>query len=230
DLGPYHLFMGQDNIQLFDGSTTTTAVGDAIHESYRSSLANNLLYKTYAFLDRARRRAYFSVPVNEVAGGYRVDVYVLEYNAKDLSQWKWVIHNFAKNVTSMGFYVRETNLSWNAPTIAGLTWGSASGAWLNSSGTKGFPARVLGMSDGQVVIADESVAYDDQTAIDSIWESIDFTIPEEYQSEYGRFLEIELELKGSAVDVYYSTDEGQAYLTAQTSLTLAAGWAMYKIP
>jgi hypothetical protein len=231
NIGPYHLYMSQENIQLFDGSTTTTAVADVVHESYRRNLANNLLSKTFAFLDRARRRAYFAVPVNLISGGYRIDFYVLEYNARDLSQWKWALQNYAKNITSMNFYVRDTTAAWDSLTLAGLSWATASGPWLNSSATKGFPTRVLGTSDGHVMMADETVNTDNGTQIDAVWESIDFTIPQEYQSEYGRFLEIEVELKGTAVDLYYSVDEGQTYTTAQISLPLVANkWGFYRVP
>jgi hypothetical protein len=229
NLGPYHLFMGQENIQMFDGSTVSVTVGDEIHESYRNSLANNLLHRAYVSLDRSRKNVYFNVPVNQTSGGYRMDVYVLNYDLKSFQNWRWVLHNYGNTITSMGFYVRENSLTWGDATIAGVTWAEMSGVWGTSSGTKGFPSRVLGTSSGSVMLADESSPDDNGVTIDSSWDSIDFTLPQEYQSEIARFLELELELTGGSVDVYYSTDRGVSYSLAQT-VSLSAGWGFYRVP
>lgn len=232
DLGPYHIFLSQDNIQLFDGSRTTPTAANAIHRTYRDELSQTYAYRAFGFLDRSRKRVYFAVPTSSTIS----KIYLLEYNLSgDLSvqrqqSWTWAPQLTNDRLQAMGFYTKQSELHWNSLSIASLTWSGASGPWNAGSAKKGFPSRVVGDAVGKIYLADDTSSNDNTVAIQSHWDSKDFTLPQEYQSENARFIEIELEMKGNAVDVYYSVDMGGSYTLAASGKILTQAHTTYRLP
>lgn len=233
NLGPYHVFLSQDNVQLFDGSRTTPTVAMVIHQTYRGELATNYRHRAFGFLDRSRKRVYFGVPISSTV----TKVYVLEYsvvsdysiyNAQSYAQWRWVPHLPNTILNTMGFYTQDNDLFWNSLLIATTNWNQMSGSWQSGAGNKGFPSRVIGDRNGNVFLADDTSANDNGVAIASHWDSIDITIPQEYQSEFGRFTQIEAELRGVEVDVSYSRDQGGTFVSVVTDQQLTSQWKTYR--
>lgn len=225
NLGPFHVFMGQDNFQLFDGSRTTIPVADAIHVTYRDELYTSKRHRASAFLDRAKKRAYFTVPVNEE----RIKHYVLEYDLNSILNSRWAVDVYNDATITMGFYISNTSVKWNSVSEAGKTWAEDADVWSSASGSVGFPARVLGSLNGGTFIANGTDSNDAGAAINSQWTSMDFTIPQEYQSEFARFQQIELEMMGASVAVNYATDLG-ATGPPGTIVPLTASWKTYRLP
>ena len=78
-------------------------------------------------------------------------------------------------------------------------------------------------------LANESVLNDNGSPFNGTWDTMDFTIPQEYQSEFARWAEVEFELQGSSVDLYYSTDRGKSWVSLAINQALSTDWATYKL-
>ena len=223
NVGPYHLFMSQENVSYFDGTRMPREVGDRISRSLRDELYSSKAYFAFAFHDAAKRQVYFSYPT----GVDSAAMYHLEYTSNDSLGGRWTKLKFANRITAMGFYSRNIDLAYDSTQFSGVPYYGSSMSYAQGSIKGGFPVRVMGGS-GRAYIADDTTQNDITTAIDSWWDSIDFTVPEAYQSEYGRWIELELEMKGFEADVYYSTDKGETY-TFVERVDLDSGWEKYKI-
>jgi hypothetical protein len=223
NIGPYHLYMSQENIVLFDGTRLTREIGDRIHRKYREELYVEHRYKAWAFNDAAKRHVYFNVPISSSQSR----LYQLDYNTFDMAQCKWVPQKLTDRPLSMGTFSREYTLTWDSAAIAGLTWVSADMTWDQASIRKGFPTRVVGTSS-RVFLADDTTQSDAGSVISSYWDSIDFTVPQAFQSQLGRWIEIELEMQGVEIDVYFSLDEGGSYEFVE-SLYLTSRWKKFNV-
>jgi hypothetical protein len=196
-------------------------MGDAIFRSYRSEIDLSSPSHAFAFLDRARNRVYFAVPTSSTSTIF----YMLEFNPRDMSQNKWCRLEFALRVTAMGFYSRDVSLTWDAAALSGITWAELAFTWDSGSTRKGFPVMVLGLSNSTVQQFDDVRATDGGTVIDAICDSPDYTADASL-SLFGRWVEIELSLRGTDAEIYYSTDQGGNWTLAQT-LTLTSTFTRY---
>jgi len=220
-VGPYLLYMSQENIYLYDGSRVVQPVGDAIHLSYRVDLSAENSPKGFAFHDAAKRRVYWAVPTGADAN----EVFMLEYDVWDLSKLTWTKLELTNRPTCFGFYKQPDDLTWESGSIAGITYEEMMGTWEDTTNSQDFPILVHG--SGSTVYQHPGISdSDNATSYTALWESKDFTIPQEYRSMEGRWLEIELELKGTTVGVYYSTDQGASW-TLNEMLTLSQSWTRY---
>jgi hypothetical protein len=144
-----------------------------------------------------------------------------------MSEAKWVPQGFADRPLSMGLFSRESTLTWDSPAIADWTWLTPDFSWDQGSIRKGFPTRVMGTSS-RVFLADDTSQLDGTATINSYWDSVDFTVPQEFQSSLARWIEIELEMQGIEIDVYISLDEGNTYQFVE-SLALEARWKKHTV-
>jgi len=96
------------------------------------------------------------------------------------------------------------------------------GAWSEDYYQGRFPAPVMASLDGRALglLTSDS---DDGSAIDAFLETKDFTVPQIYRSELGRWLELEAELSGSTVGVSYSLDQGVSWTSIEAARVLQGG-------
>jgi hypothetical protein len=219
ELGPFHLFMSKDNIQMFDGSRQQRSIGDYIVNEYREKLSIEYVKRSFTFVDRAKSHIYFCTPTSST----ETITYFLEYDQFDVNQmsmrWSKITH--AKRIVAMSFFSQGSSLAWNSPEIDGKTWASMSGRWNQSSAKKNFPVRYLMFSDKTLAKADDTSGLDGSTSYTGTYESVDFVVPVDYKSELGRWLEVEAELAGSGTVTFkYSIDEGRTYTTLGTASLL----------
>ncbi len=91
-----------------------------------------------------------------------------------------------------------------------------------------FPVRVVG-AGSEVFQMDGSTFLDNVTAVTASYETRDFTVPDEDQSVFGRWAEVEIDMKGTTdVGVYYSTDLGQSFTLIETK-TISTDFEVYRI-
>jgi hypothetical protein len=222
-LGPYHLYASQENFYLFDGTRMVRPIGDAVHKTYREEVFLSLANRSYAFADIAKNTVFWVIPVSATENV----VYTSEYNIYVIDQIAWSRSTYSTKPTVVGFFSRDIDLTWDSSQLAGLSWLDVAGSWLTGSFRADFPVRVIG-SEGRVYLDDESQRSDDGTDIPFVWDSKDHVLPEIYQSQNGRWSEIELELRGTEVEIWYSLDQGSTYQLLKT-LTLSSRWNMYKV-
>ena len=134
DLGYNHVFMSQDNMFVFDGSTRLTPVMDTIHQTYRNELASQRRFAAFCLVDKPRRRAFFSLPV----GNSAVKSYQLDYNLAgfllDPKSWTWTPQQYSSTITCFGTatlpstvgilnqrpVVTQQSLNWTFPEKNGV--------------------------------------------------------------------------------------------------------------
>lgn len=225
NIGANHFFLSQENIFLYDGNRLMRTVGDRIYRQYREEIYTAQAYKAFAFHDAARQHVYFVIPISDTDHA----VYKLEYDLYNIGASRWTRHQFNPRPTTMGFFSRDSDLRFDSLFCQTTEWIAADFEWVSGSTKRGFPVRVVGAESGQVYLADDTVVDDDTVIVDAYYDSPDFTVPQEFLSEEARWLEIEMELQGSNIDVYFSSDMGDSYVLVD-SIGLDPGWKKYKFP
>ena len=225
DLGPFHVFLGEDNFYLFDGSMNVRAIGDDIADDLRDTVDLETIRRCYAADDRINQRVLFFVGSES---GKLDKVYVLEYNLSSSTMpFRWSKFEFQDEVSSASTWSRDSALSWANAKVAADGWDDVDYVWSSTRTRGGFPGFVYGTAAGEVFLLDDTVWEDSGTAIDSYWQSKDFSIPTIYRSREARWLEVEAELKGTFATLSYSTDGGTTWTEVSTA-TLASGWDRYR--
>jgi hypothetical protein len=227
NVGPFHYFMSQENVYIFDGTRGLRRVGDAITRRYRAQFVTSLKSRAFCFLDQPKNNVYFVVPTSETSSV----VYKVEFDLFDVMNVKWVLHEYADRICTMGFFSNSVTLAWNSAEISTLTWEQAGFLWNQGSVNEGFPRRVFGVpsgSNGAVVLSSDTTYDDVSTPVDAVWESTDYTVPQSFLSESGRWIEAEFEARGTSLSVSVSFDKGASY-TNVANKTLTGTWERYRV-
>ncbi len=216
-LGPYHAVMMLDNIYLFNGTKELLPIADEIVPSYEKAFELEEAEKSFCFNDFHRKRAYFVI--NQSDGQ---KVFILDYGDFTLKRFKaWTEFSFSKDILCFGFYTTEPTYTWDGTFLSGRTWEDLALTWEDMRFNESFPQTVIGMDNdttpatSSIYVIDGKIHADDGSDVTGYWESIDFTLPEDFQSVKARWIEGEIELKGDAT-VYYSIDKGASWNTIAT--------------
>lgn len=203
-IGSAHLYCSEENVFFFDGTRSIRAVGDSIKDLYTQELNTEYGSRLFTFNDVARGLIYIVVPVSSTVS----TTFVLNYNIFDLRKFVWTQITFTDRPQALGFYIRRSSPSWVDPPD--VPWEDDYGIWYDEGERVNFPVRVLG-SGSEVFMCDEIAGTDDGTDVTATFETKDFVVPEADQSLLGRWGELELDLAGDEVSIYYSTDQGQTW-------------------
>lgn len=222
-VGPFHYFMAQENIYLFDGSKGVRRMANMITKRYREIFNSELKTRAWAFLEQPKNTIFFCIPTSSSAG----TIFKLEYDIFDVENNRWVVHEYYDRVTCMGFFSNTSDLAWNSSTLTSTTWEGMAQRWNEGSVNKGFPVRVLGHV-GKASIANDTILNDDGTAVTGSWESVDFTFPREFLSTNSRWVEMEFEARGTMLDITFSTDKGANYRPGYVK-ALDGSWKTYTV-
>jgi len=232
NLGPYHMFASEENIYLFDGTRQIRAAGDKISRRYREQVDRDNGTKSFAYHDKARQLVYFCI----YKSGHTVEnkqhiIWRLEYDFYNSGGFNWTREAYTVRPRSMGLFSRPSTIKWNTSSIDLVDWDDFGGSWTEGARRAGYPLRTTGGAT-EVYVHDDTSYTDDGTAVTSYWESKDFSsqVTKDYTSIISRWEEIEIELKGTQVDVTYSVDKGQSYHTAASAQTLTGPMQLYRFP
>lgn len=235
NIGPFHLFLSQENVIYFDGTPLWGQIGNSIYRSYRDEFDSSNKFMSFAYHDVAKLHVYFFYPTSSSTS----QAYKVEYTLQNIMGSSWTKLKYVDRATSMGQFSRDSNLTWDSPYLVDVRWAGITLTWTQGSIKGSFPVRVFGSDGGDVFLSDDTVPNDNGVAPDAYWDTMDFTseqayllayrIPQPYQSEFMRIIEVEMDLKGFEVDVLYSIDQGQTYVPIMT-LNLSNSWNWYRIP
>ena len=232
-----HVYAAQENIYIFDGSRGLRVLGNLIRNDYKSVKNNDHLFKACSLNDFAKRTIYLALPdiTDALPDGTGVGsiIYTLEYDVFNLSEMVWGKEKYDDDVRAMGFYYNTVVVKW--PDTAseanaypsGVTWEDDTATWANEGEQLDFPIRCFGNEAGEVFIITEGIGNDNGADFTSTYETVDFTIPNSFQSTLGRWAEIEYEARGSTVDVSVSTGLGQGFTMVTEGQTLTGDYAYY---
>lgn len=220
----FHLYMNQENIIWFDGSKILRVMGDQITRTYREELYVNNRDLAFGYHDAAKRRLYFSVPTGPSSN----KIYMMEYKVEDWLNSTWTTHDYNDDPTAMGDFSRDITLTYDSSVLAGVTYNACNFTYNQGTVKGGFPLRVFGTESGRVAVCDDLLTSDADEPIQAHYDTIDFTIPQEYQSSLARWIELEIDAKGFEVLISYSKNEGRSY-TEIKNLDLTGEWKKYKV-
>jgi len=127
DLGQYHIFMGWDNIYLFDG-IQVIPIGTEIINTMLSEMNRDQIDKCFAVLIRGENLYCLFVPTDN---DYCDKVYVYNYQEKTWSIWTLYrnIEGVYGLMTCGGKAVEQTAETWDSWLAAGYTWEDIEGRW-----------------------------------------------------------------------------------------------------
>ena len=235
NLGAFHILLSREGFFIFDGTRLLRPYGkELISRFVKDNLSPEFAIRAFGFHDTPNNHAYFVLPTGEDASV----TLLLEYDLGDFRNSTWMPLAYTDRPTSMGFYSRHDDLTWDAMDITDwLSWEELAFdfKWSDRSIEQGFPVRVIGAADA-VYKAEDTLADDNGVAFTSRWESVELTVPLAFRSSTGRWLEIEGELQGTSVDVEYSVDSGETWTfagvesdgTDADGVTLTTGWQKLK--
>jgi hypothetical protein len=225
------VYASEENFYLFDGSRGLRSLADVIRNDYKAVKDQANLHRVAALNDYSKKTIYFAIP--DIDGGSMI--YTLEYDAFDLGRRTWAKEKYNNNPRAFGFFTNASVVTWDDTAQeadlypAGMPWSEEAGIWGNEGEQVDFPVRVFGDENGFVYIAAESVFSDNGTTADGFYDTIDFTVPQEFLSALGRWGEIEFEAGGGTVDVYTSDNLGGVYTLAE-QVVLDSGPQVVRIP
>lgn len=208
DVGSFHLFVGQDGVYAFQG-TNPVEISQKIRDSIRNLIETNYAtkYRIFAFYDSHRRRAYFSIPDTANAS----HLFTCEMDDPSNPRWADQPMSSTFRATTLGLYF------YSGAAVPVLLYGINDGRIARGSDT-----------DALYYVSDDFAITD--TGIAAEYQTPDLTIPIEYTSVNGYWMELEFEAKVGRVNVYYSVDGGTSWTLINTSpsFTLTTSWAKYR--
>lgn len=223
-----HVYLSEQNIFLFDGSRGLRVLSDAIATDYRAVKDQENLHLVGSINDFGKRVIYFAVP--NLSGG--ATIYSLFYDVFNLGTTVWGREEFAHTPRSFGFFVnRAETVTWEDTSWepANMPWEDEVGSWGEEAEQLSFPIRTFGTGAGDVFLITEGVLEDNGTAVEQRYDTMDFTIPQIFQSLLGRWAQVEFEAQGDTVELLYSTDQGRNFTSLGTT-TLGETQGYFQIP
>jgi hypothetical protein len=216
NVGPYHLFAAQENVYAFTGTRQLQPIGDMVQSKYREDLTIDSAKYCLMFWDSIETQVMVHIPVSATEG----IMYIFELNLNNTEDIKVTRLDFNDNTNCIGYLRRDENLLWNSSRIDSFSWDDAAWNWYDNISKAGYPMVVFG-AGSKVLLYDGATYGDNGQSVSSHLDTIDFTVPQEYTSSYGRWLEIEIELRGSDIEVLYSIDQGSNFVPVLTGETVS---------
>ena len=173
DVGNFHIFLGRDNVYLFD-LVEPIPIGDPIREELFSTTDFDKMQYSHAFIKDDRREYWLWVTPT----GESVPTRAWCYNWKDQT---WSRHSWSAGIISSGRYASGDTITWDDITD---TWDSYASRWDDSTSLAFTPYIALGGTVGVLYYMNTSAASDAGTAIDASLETgdIDFGLPGYYKT------------------------------------------------
>ena len=221
-VGPFLYYADVENVFIFDGTRQVLPAMDQLKDYLKGTLDHDNAQLGWAFHDFPRRRIYWSWP----QGASLVTTLIHEY---DLSRPRNSVvgrASYRSLVHAMGIFTRDAGLTWN--DLSGLSWDSLGFKWEDEGLSQGFPVLALGDENGRVFIEDGTLNWDNGVSVQSMFETREFVVPQEWNSRYGRWTMLEFEAKGTNLEVEAVSSEGLHFRSSAVSLS--SDFTTYQIP
>lgn len=207
------IFLALDGIHLFNG-ITAPLVDSPIMDEIREQMSPTYAFRSWGLVVRELDEYWVGVPL-----GSQVDPEtVYKYNYRTGQVYK----DIREDITAVTIYERTNETTWDE--LIG-TWASQTTRWNDVTYLALNPTPMFGDNTG-ITTRRDATNNDNGTAIDSQWESKDFTAADISEDDMGRLVrwtKLQIWAKGNGVDIEYSTDSGTTY-TAITTLTLTSDY------
>lgn len=218
DVDGYHFFLGYEDVYVYSGGRSVTSVASPDVRTTLFELINPQ-YINRCFMDYLREynqiRLHFPTAGNTTPNKYWV------YNLRTKG-WS----RGTRSYTGSGKYRRQSSYVINT-----LTNPINSYAHLRFNDTRilqTYPTRLYGNSSGEVFEEDPTLHSVAGTATNAYFVTKDFVEGEGYVRDETYWAELNIEAKGTSVDVSYSVDSGRTWSDAET-VTLDGYWNRYRV-
>lgn len=205
-----HYFMGTDDFYIFKG-IRPESIGDATVKREVFGRLGTTQNRSFAIQVIDMDEIWFFV----VISGYDWPTEIWKYNYRT-GFWYF---DTCDQLTSACTYYAASSVSWQ--DVVG-SWNSQTWRWDDKLTTSESPMIMFGDVNGNVYKQNTLVNNDNGVAIDGSWESMDFTA-DKFEN-YKRWLQLDFEAVGNSVDIAYSTDYGDTWVTIKSNYPLTSGW------
>jgi hypothetical protein len=203
NLGEEIIFMGRDDMLIFDG-INAVSVGSSVRAEIFGTLNPKYLFRSFGAIIYERKEYWLFLPSS--GSEYCDKVWCYNYEMR-----RWTTHSLADAMMQFGYYLRQESLTIGdlVGTIGDQAWRFGDRYTLESSGH-----AVFGDQDGYVYQFDQSVNADNGGAIDAWFDTKDFMPTKLY--ERAQVFRLDLYFDGESLDVYYSIDRGTTWHFIET--------------
>lgn len=196
------IYLSRDGIRLFNG-VTSILIPSTIIDELRDSINPTYVKRSTSVLVKDLDEYWVGIPI----GNQTEPETVYKYNYKTGQVYK----DARSGLMSMALYKRVSSDTWDE---ASGTWDSDSDRWDTITELALHRQVVCGHRDGYSILR-SSTNNDNATAIDSIWDTKDFTIADiDTERDIGNLIRwkgLDIWALGNSVTVYYSTDSGNTW-------------------
>jgi len=210
------MFLSRDGLRLFNGVTAPDISG-TINVELADSMNSEFLFRSWGVHVRELKEAWFGIPI----GSSEEPDTIYKYNYATQTIYK---DRLTEGITFGSLYTLIADDTWDADTES---WDSDTTTWDSSTALALHKRVIFGVGDTGISIQRTDSSDLAGVAIESNWDSKDFTASDlQIDESEGLMLEwqgVEVIAKGTAVSVYYSTDEGTSWTLAKT-LTLTSAF------
>lgn len=232
--GDYHIFSTQNGVSVYDGSREVTPVDGRISKylADQIDISNRKMGFSYWDVDQRKIGFYFpTISDDPMVGNF----FSLDYSPTDASRVNWTSFKPSPDFFCAGDYQRDDSLRWDSDALSGLGWDDVAGAWVSFGDTNASTVIAIG-AQGFVALLD-GVSYSDARGADQegLYKGFTtkrFTVPvsqagDPYPTQLGRWLSVEIQARGTSVDVLGIGDDGVPFMVATQALT--EDYASYRL-
>lgn len=213
-------YVSKTGIRLFNG-VNAPLIQSPVNEELRETMNPEYIYRSFGLLMEHIDEAWFWVPI----GSSQNPDTIFKYNFITRQIYK----DERSGATAAGLHEITDQESWDEDPDS---WDSDPTAWNSLTSQALAPRAIIGYSGG-VTLERTDTPDDNGVAVDSEWETKDYTAADlGYDDPEGMEIEwqgIEMIIKGTAIDVYYSLDQGTTF-TLIGRKTLTSSWPTYRAP
>jgi hypothetical protein len=193
------IFLARDGLRLFNG-ITTSLIPSPIIDELRDSMSPQYVHKAVSVLVRDLDEYWVGIPI----GSQTLPETIYKYNYRTGQVYK----DPYTNLSTMSLMKRVSDEAWDDDSDS---WDSDISTWDDVEELALHRQVMFGDISGNTMLR-TTATNDGSTAIDSIWDTKDFTIDDVSKGfnlgQLVRWLGIDIWAKGNSVTLYYSTDSG----------------------
>ena len=214
-IGSDHVLLGHEDVYAYIGGRSIKSVGADIRDELFRTINEKYGYRSVSFVNRQHTEWTVIIPTTT---DYPDTAWTLNYVNGD-----WTRRDLS--VTAIGYFRMAAA---DVKTIGDLvgTVGQQSWRFGDRSLREAYPFILLGNKDGNTYKVDPTIHNVDGGAISSYLETKDFSCPALSVDQKVRWLELNMEARGSGLSVEYSIDGGYSWLELK-AFTLSGEYTKY---
>lgn len=214
--GKQHFFLDETDVCIYAGGREVQGVGKVIRKELFNIINNENIGRSYMIHLFRQNKIRLFVPT----GTSDVCDVFFELN---LDTQSWV--RGSSMFTGCGSFKRYDAVDWDHTPG---NWNSHTGTWTSAANRTESTIELYGDAAGKVYEDTGESANAAGAAVDSWFDTKDFTAEKFYREGRIIWYELQLEAKGIQIDVYYSTNEGTSY-TLLREVELTGDWRSYRV-